>query len=145
MARDVEGPIHRSILDHLRRRFPTALVVHAANEIPLSGKNVARALAKAKWNGMVPGFPDLAVFLPDGLCVLFEVKAPGGTVQPSQKSILDHLARIGFQAAVVRSVEDVDACITAWGLDVHAAWSRNDYRDLHQRIVGPITDKEAEA
>lgn len=133
---DKEGPIHRSILNHLRARFPGAVVVHAANEVPLAGKNVARAIAKAKWNGMLPGFPDLAVFLPQGECVLFEVKAPGGAIQPSQKSILKQLSELGFRNAVVRSVADVDACITEWGLDLQAAWTPNDFRDLRDRLVG---------
>ena len=113
---DREGPIHRAIIAHLKTRFPAALVVHAANEISLKGKDVARAIAKAKWNGMVPGFPDLAVFLPDGECVLFEVKAEGGTVRPSQRVILDQLRALGFRAAVVRSVQDVDECLDHWNI-----------------------------
>lgn len=112
--RDLEGPVHRAILSHLRRRFPDALVVHAANEVSLRGKDVARAIAKAKSNGMVPGFPDLACFLPDGECILFEVKAEGGAVQPSQRAILDQLRGLGFRAAVVRSVQDVDECLEHW-------------------------------
>lgn len=133
---DREGPIHRAILEHLRRRFPAALVVHAANEVPLAGRNVARAIAKAKWNGMVPGFPDLMILLPDGECALFEVKAPGGALQPTQKAIISQLHGLGHRAAVVRSVDDVDACLTDWGLDLHAAWRPNGYRDLRDRIVG---------
>lgn len=113
---DREGPVHRAILAHLRDRFPEALVVHAANEIGLKGKDVARAIAKAKWNGMVPGFPDLACFLPDGECILFEVKAEGNTTTPAQKTILAQLSSLGFRAAVVRSVQDVDECLDHWNI-----------------------------
>lgn len=113
---DREGPIHRAILAHLRSRFPGALVVHAANEIGLKGKDVAKAIAKAKWNGLVPGFPDLVCFLPDGECVLFEVKAEGNSTSPAQKVVLAQLSSLGFRAAVVRSVQDVDECLDHWNV-----------------------------
>lgn len=114
--RDLEGPVHRAILSHLRLRFPGALVVHAANEVSLRGKDVARAIAKAKWNGMVPGFPDLACFLPDGECILFEVKAEGNSTTPAQKTVLAQLESLGFRAAVVRSVQDVEECLEHWNI-----------------------------
>ena len=115
--RDIEGPIHRAILAHLRDIFPGALVVHAANEIGLKGKDVARQIAKAKFNGMVPGFPDLACFLPEGEAVFFEVKAEGNTTSPAQKSVLAQLEALGFRAAVVRSVQDVNECLEHCNID----------------------------
>ena len=61
---------------------------------------MAHAIAKVKWNGMVPGFPDLAAFLPDGECVLFEVKAEGNSTTPAQKTILAQLSSLGFRAVL---------------------------------------------
>ena len=114
--RELEAPIHRTILSHLRRVFPDALIVHAANEIGLSGRDVARQIAKAKSLGMVPGFPDLAVFLPDGAALFFEIKAPGNHPTPAQKDVLAHLQSLGFRVAVVRSVQDVDECLDHWNV-----------------------------
>ncbi len=143
MARDVEGPIHRSILGHLRRLFPSAVIHHSANELPLKGKDVARAIAKAKHNGMVPGFPDLACYLPDGEALFFEVKAKGNSATPAQKSVIAQLQSLGFRAAVVRSVQEVDEALSHWGTTERAAsWVPNDYRDLRNRIVGQARGAE---
>lgn len=113
-----ERPIHLAILHYLRLRFPRGLVMHAANEIGLSGKDVARQIAHAKHLGMVPGFPDLAVFTGDpeagGETLLFEVKAVGGVVSPSQKDVHERLRSNGFRVAVVRSVQDVEECLQHW-------------------------------
>lgn len=113
---DREGPVHRAILAHLRTQLPDALIVHAANEIGLRGRDVARQIAKAKWNGMVPGFPDLACFLSEGECILFEVKAEGNSTSPAQKEVLARLQQLGFHTAVVRSVQDVDDCLKHWNI-----------------------------
>ena len=112
---DREGPVHRSILAHLRRLFPQAIIHHSPNGSSLRGPEVARQIAKAKSLGMVKGFPDLVVFH-DGEALFFEVKAEGGTVQPSQRAILDQLRGLGFRAAVVRSVQDVDECLEHWNI-----------------------------
>lgn len=113
---DREGPTHRAILKHLRERFPDAIIAHVANEVPLKGKDVARAIGKAKQNGMVPGFPDLACCLADGTAVFFEVKAEAGSTSDAQKVVLARLQALGHRAAVVRSVKDVSEALTAWGL-----------------------------
>lgn len=112
--RDVEGPIHRSILAYLRLRFPKALIHHSANEIGLSGADVARQIAKAKVNGMVPGFPDIMVVTGPGPGMYFEVKAPGGRLTPAQQDVHDHLRALGQLVAVVRSIDEVQAQLQQW-------------------------------
>lgn len=111
---DREGPIHRAILDHLRARFPGCIVHHSPNELALRGKHVSRQIAKAKHNGMVPGFPDLVAFTPHG-AFLFEVKAEGGRLTEAQKAVGAALASAGHPVGVVRSIEDVDECLAEWG------------------------------
>lgn len=114
---DREGPIHRSILALLRVRFPAALIHHSANEIGLSGPAVARQIAKAKNNGMVPGWPDIEVINWQHMPVLFfEVKAPGGALTPAQKAVHDQLAALGHKVAVVRSIDDTTAKLAEWGI-----------------------------
>lgn len=114
---DREGPIHRAIMQYLRLTMPSALVHHSANEIPLSGKNVARAISKAKWNGMVPGFPDIVV-LPFSHVgpMFFEVKAKGNGLTDAQKAVMGQLTDLGYKCAVVRSVDDVKAKLTEWAV-----------------------------
>lgn len=113
---DREGPVHRSVLAHLRRLFPGAIIHHSPNGSSLKGKEVARQIAKAKSLGMVKGFPDLVVFH-DGEALFFEVKAEGGKTQPEQTDVLAKLQAQGFRAAVVRSQQDVDEALAHWQIE----------------------------
>ena len=113
---DREGPVHRSILAHLRRLFPQAIIHHSPNGSSLRGPEVARQIAKAKSLGMVKGFPDLVVFH-DGEALFFEVKAEGGKTQPEQDEVLAQLQAQGFRAAVVRSQQDVDEALAHWQIE----------------------------
>lgn len=126
-----EAAIHKAILAYLRLRFPRGLVVHAANELNLAADPRSKAIAqsRAKALGMVPGWPDLMLLIGDGSGVpgtgemlAFEVKRPGGRVSPAQQGVLDALARLGFRAAVVRSVRDVEDCLAEWDVDGATAW-----------------------
>jgi len=112
--RDIEGPIHRSILAYLRLRFPKAFIHHSANEVGLQGADVARQIAKATRNGMVPGFPDIMVITGAGPAMFFEVKAPGGRLTDVQQQVHDHLRELGQLVAVVRSIDEVQAQLDQW-------------------------------
>jgi len=113
--RDVEGPVHRSIIAYLRTVLIGAVIHHSANEIPLRGANVARAIAKAKWNGSLPGYPDIIVHW-NGQTVLFEVKAPKGYLSPAQKLVRADLEAQGIKYGVVRSIDDTTVYLSEWGL-----------------------------
>lgn len=124
MSRATESAIHKAILAYLRLRFPRALVVHAANEMNIAAdaRSKAIAQARAKKLGMMPGWPDLQLLLPEGEALFFEVKSEGGRVSEAQKGVLAALARLGFRAAVVRSVRDVEECLSEWDVDGVEAW-----------------------
>lgn len=110
---DREGPIHRAILGYLRAQFPSAVIHHSPNEVSLRGKDVARAIAKAKGLGMAVGFPDL-LMIHDGHTVAFEVKAEKGRATDAQSNIGELMIANGAMWAVVRSVDDVKARLKAW-------------------------------
>ena len=132
--RDLEGPIHRAILTYLRTQFPRAVVHHSANSIGRSGLSIARQIASNTAMGTVKGFPDLTCLMPGGRVWFFEVKAPGNYPDKTQRALHEHLRGLGFRVAVVRSIEDVAAAISEWtGAD---SWTRNDYRDLRDKLVG---------
>lgn len=114
--RALEAPIHRSILDWLRTVLPDARVIHVANEVDARGADIARAVAKSKSLGMVPGFPDLAVFLPNGGIVMFEVKAPGGRLSDNQAALHEWFHQRGHKVATVRSIEDARTALARWGV-----------------------------
>ncbi|MFG6082300.1 hypothetical protein ACEUZ9_002945 [Paracoccus litorisediminis] len=111
---DREGPIHREILDHLRRLFPKGKVHHSPNSIGLSGKQIMRQISRNESMGTIKGWPDLQVLLPGPLTLLFEVKAPANYPDPHQKVLHHELRALGCLVAVVRSVADVDAALAEW-------------------------------
>ncbi len=114
---DREGPVHKSILHFLRLQLPGAVIHHSPNEVSLRGREVARTIAKAKTLGMAVGFPDLLVIW-RGHTLAFEVKAPSGRPTEAQSNIGDMLIANGAMWAVVRSVEDVQHHLKAWGVMV---------------------------
>lgn len=103
---DREGPIHRACISYLETALPGCVVYHPANEIPLRGGHVAKAIAKAKMNGTQPGYPDIICHW-QGLTMLFEVKAEGGYLSKAQRAMRDRLEAQAIPYAVVRSVDDV--------------------------------------
>lgn len=110
--RDVEGPIHKGILDHLMRVLPSGTIIHhSPNAIGLSGDRIKRQIAHDKAMGTVKGFPDLLCLLPGPRVWLFEVKAPGNYPDKDQRALHDDLRALGCGVAVVRSIADVDAAI----------------------------------
>lgn len=105
---DREGPYHRAVLAQLYRRLPGAVIHHSPNEFPGKGDMIARAIAKAKKNGMVVGFPDLIVFW-HGQVALVEVKAPGGALSDGQKAAHERFASNGFAVHVITDPDDTEA------------------------------------
>ncbi len=65
--------------------------------------------------GLCPGSSDLIGWrtLPSGVAqfVALEVKSPGGRTTPAQAAFLHAVARAGGLAAVVRSIDDVEAIL----------------------------------
>ena len=85
---DVEGPIHKGILELLRLYLPGALVHHSPNEMDMAGdaEARARAIARAASLGTVKGWPDIEI-LWRGQFWALEVKAPGNGPSPEQQAV----------------------------------------------------------
>jgi hypothetical protein len=117
-----EMPVHLAVLGYLRTVLPPhAIIHHAANELGLSGPAAARAVAKAKHLGMMPGWPDLEVFVCGHPPMFFEVKADGGRLTDAQKEVADRLTGAGCNVAVVRGIADVRAALAAWDVKTREA------------------------
>lgn len=112
---DRENPIQRAIIDYLRHVLPGCLIHHSPNELGMSGQAAARQIAKAKHNGMLPGFPDLVV-AHDGGIMFLEVKAEGNYLTENQRDVHLTLASLGHRVAVVRSIDDVRELLGKWGI-----------------------------
>ena len=114
--KDVEGPIHIAILNHLLSLFPEANIHHSPNSIGLSGRQIMMQIAHNEAMGTVKGYPDIEVILPGPLLMFFEVKAEGNYPDADQKNLHEKLRSLGAKVAVVRSIADVDAALSQWGV-----------------------------
>jgi hypothetical protein len=115
---DRENPIQRAIIAYLRAvMIGEPIIAHVANEIGISGPAAARQIAKAKFNGMLPGFPDLIVLPFERVGpMFFEVKAEGNYTTDAQKAVHADMERLGYRVAVVRSIDDVRQYLDLWGV-----------------------------
>ncbi|MFC3169243.1 VRR-NUC domain-containing protein [Paracoccus fontiphilus] len=121
--RDIEGPIHRSILAHLRLVLPKGSIVHhSPNAIGLSGIQVMKQIARDKAMGTVKGFPDLLCLLPGPRVWAFEVKAPGNHPDKDQRELHETMRAQGIRVAVVRSIKDVDEAVAQWTVEGTGQW-----------------------
>lgn len=127
---DREGPVHRAVLSYLTQVLPGAVIHHSPNETDLSGPQAMRMVARAKALGMLPGWPDLIV-LWRGQFWAFEVKAPGNYPTIKQKQVGEAIEAQGGRWAVVRSVDDAEACVTEW----KAAGDWQAIGDVAKRMV----------
>jgi hypothetical protein len=120
-----EEAIHRSIVAYLRAVLPHGWIVqHTANR-PRS--KIAGGIEKAL--GAIKGWPDIAIFGTVEREAVFvnaiydqptswflEVKAARGRVLPEQRAVHDRLKDLGFEVAVVRSIDETRDIIRRWGL-----------------------------
>lgn len=112
-----EAPIQRAIVKYLRLKHPAWIVHHSRNEINKRGKAIAIEIAQAKASGALTGWPDLIVMPPSHIGPLFfEVKAEGNYATDAQKHVHDLLRALGYRVGIVRSVDDVEEMLTAWGV-----------------------------
>lgn len=115
---DREGPVHASVLDYLRLRFPKAVIHHSPNETSLKGPDVARMIGKQKRMGMVTGFPDLMVLTSGWPFMAFEVKAENGRTTDAQEAVGAAIQAAGGRWAVVRGIADVADALAGWEADM---------------------------
>jgi hypothetical protein len=111
--RDREGPIHRAVIAYLRLALPGAVIHHSPNEVGVKGRDIARAIAKAKHNGMIVGFPDIIVIWAGNVWT-FEVKAAGNYPSDDQCEVGRMIRAQGGKWAVVRSVDDAAEAVSQW-------------------------------
>lgn len=91
--------------------------VACSNGAVLAGDARARAIQMntLKSAGLVPGFPDLMVFGPEGRFAMIEVKLEGERLTEKQVEVHAWLTEWGQKVAVCRSLEDVGETLAGWG------------------------------
>lgn len=108
-----EHSIQTEIIEFLDRVLPSSCYAFA---VPNGGKRNAVTGAILKREGVKAGVADIVILRNPGQCALIEVKTVAGSLSNSQKDFRDWCAANGFPFAVVRSVGDVQAALTDWGV-----------------------------
>lgn len=107
---DREGPIQRACVNWLRWQYPHDIIHHSPNERLGRGKDAAREVAKHKFNGMVPGFPDI-LWLHGGRPYLIECKAGKNGLTDEQIAVRDLATKQGIPFTMVRSLDELRAWV----------------------------------
>ena len=84
------------------------------NEIEAKLVDAVKAAGGVCWKFTSPGtagVPDRIVLMPSGRIGFVEVKAPGETPRPLQRSRLKLLRRLGFKAFVLDNTSDIPKII----------------------------------
>jgi hypothetical protein len=106
----IEHPIQTAIVVHYRRTY-AGRIAH----VPNGGKRGKREAIRFKAMGVEAGVSDLLIWNPRGHYVM-EVKTDEGALSKAQEDFINDLRDMGFEAAVVRSVDEGKAAFAAWGL-----------------------------
>jgi hypothetical protein len=107
-----EHALQCAIVTYLDTVLPRHYRVVAVSNNPRS----AIAGAREKARGLRKGFPDLILIGPHGWCAFMEVKAPKGRLFAEQFEWGNWLTCNAAEYAVVRSIDDVLACLSAWNI-----------------------------
>jgi hypothetical protein len=108
--RNAEARVQAAIVTFVRIAVPDVIIF----AVPNGGLRSKVEAARLKWTGVLAGVPDLAIVGPGGKAFFLEVKAPKGRASTQQKDVLERLASLGAQSAIVRSIDDVRRAFEAW-------------------------------
>lgn len=113
-----EAKVQRAIIRYLKVQFPGIVINASPGGAKLHGdpQQRERAMLRLIGLGLQPGWPDLEAFW-RGQAWFFEVKAGDGRVREAQRAVGAMLEAQGFRWAVVRSVDEVAACIRGWRVE----------------------------
>lgn len=113
---NLEAQLQGSVVEFLRRALPfPGIVFHVAN----GGSRDKREAARLKWQGVLPGVPDLLVIY-DGRVFGVELKSPKGQLSTEQAGMSETFAANGFAWTVARSLEQVERFLRAEAVPLKA-------------------------
>ncbi len=111
-----EDNLQKSVVHFLKIAAPNLVFYHPAN----GGFRNVREASKLKAMGVKAGVADLAVVLPDLRAAFIELKTATGRINANQAEFQSTCDRLGIPYAVCRSVDDVAATLTGWGVTLRA-------------------------
>lgn len=109
-----EMQLQAAVLEYLRMAHPRILVA----AVPNGGFIMdPRTVARLKWQGLLPGFPDLVLYWANHGHGLLEIKSEGGRISPEQKAVHAALEALGWRVSVIRSLDDLWDTLADWGVE----------------------------
>lgn len=111
-----EDALQKAVAAFLKVAAPDLLWFHPAN----GGFRNVREAGKLKAMGVRAGVADLAITLPDGRSAFIELKVGAGRLSPAQAEFRATCERLSIPHDICRSIEDVVACLRAWGVPLRA-------------------------
>lgn len=101
-----ELAVQTAFRNRMRHEAPGVMLV----AVPNAGKRSAWERCQRSREGLVPGFPDMAV-LWDGRAIFPEFKSGTGSLSNAQIDVLNRLAGMGFAVGVFRSADTAVAWV----------------------------------
>lgn len=106
-----EHRIQVALMDYLRLAARPDCYYFA---IPNQANRHIQNAVKMKNEGVRSGVADLCFMMSGGRVAWLEMKKPGGSLSPTQKTFRDTCAALGHQWATAKSVDEALAILTKW-------------------------------
>jgi hypothetical protein len=115
-----ERDLQKQIVGYINRFVQNVVVAAVTNEEQGRGDAEQRARfgAMRRASGVLTGFPDLTVWLPNGRVILWELKSEKGRISVAQSLVHARLAELGHGVELIRSLEDAMAALARAGVAV---------------------------
>jgi len=125
-ARQIEAGFQEAVVRYLRLSLRDCVIYHNAN----GGARSYKTAKLMKRIGVLAGVFDLTILTPGGRAIFIECKTKGGALSPSQTAFKLALIRMGFEYAVIRNFDDLEAGLIQWGLKKRSTFDAMEYGDL---------------
>jgi hypothetical protein len=139
--RQIEAGFQEAVVRYLRLTLRDCVCF----AIPNGGHRSYKTAKLMKRTGALAGVFDLQILTPGGRSFFLECKAGKGKLSPEQDVFKLALIRMGFDYAVIRNMDDVEAALFQWGLKRSARYADIRNTELFDRqSAGPYDQTIAE-
>lgn len=116
-VRQEEARLQGAVVQFLRTALPPRAIVFA---VPNGGGRDKREAARLKWQGVLPGVPDLLTIL-DGRTFGIELKSAKGRLSDAQRDIADLFLENACPWICARTVAEVETFLRAHNVPLRAS------------------------
>ena len=99
-----EKQLQQTIVAYFREQFSQYIIVSSLNGIKLTGTGKYSTILEETRSGMLKGWPDLEIVLPD-IVLYVELKTPTGVQSQAQKDVQAKLESLNKKYYIVRTFQ----------------------------------------